>query len=140
MEHILEDFKQNKKISGIANMALTTITNKRKSPDIDLITKLKERYDNISQKDKSLKERIEDNPLFRLSIEDFENMCKDESIKEIIATALNINIKSLTAFCKYINIFKNNIRINIFVNIPNHIVNIILKKIFYNTHFHLFPF
>ena len=109
MEHILEDFKQNKKISGIANMALTTITNKRKSPDIDLITKLKERYDNISQKDKSLKERIEDNPLFRLSIEDFENMCKDESIKEIIATALNINIKSLTAFCKYINIFKENI-------------------------------
>ena len=56
-----------------------------------------------------LKERIEDNPLFKLSIEDYENICKDESIKVIIAKALNINIKSLTAFCKNVNIFKDNI-------------------------------
>ena len=109
MEHILEDLKQNKQISSRANIALTTITNKRKSPDIDLITKLKNLYAKEGVEDKPLKERIEDNPLFRLSIEDFENMCKDESIKEIIATALNINIKSLTAFCKYVNIFKENI-------------------------------
>jgi hypothetical protein len=89
-----------------------TITNKKNSPDIDLITKLKERYDNNLQKgvnDKSLKERIEDNPLFRLSIENYENMCKDESIKVIIAKALNIDIRSLTAFCKHIQIFKDNI-------------------------------
>ena len=107
MQHILEDLKQNKKILGIANTALTTITNKRRSPDIDLIKKLKERYDKeaVGPKDKLLKERIEDNPLFKLSIEDYENICKDESIKVIIAKALNINIKSLTAFCKNINIF-----------------------------------
>lgn len=113
MQHILEDLKQNKKILGIANTALTTITNKRRSPDIDLITKLKERYDNGADgsygEDKLLKERIEDNPLFKLSIEDYENICKDESIKVIIAKALNINIKSLTAFCKNVNIFKDNI-------------------------------
>jgi len=112
MQHILEDLKQNKKIVGIANIALNTITNKKNSPDIDLITKLKERYDNNLQKgvnDKSLKERIEDNPLFRLSIENYENMCKDESIKVIIAKVLNIDIRSLTAFCKHIQIFKDNI-------------------------------
>jgi hypothetical protein len=119
MQHILEDLKQNKKILGIANIALTTITNKRRSPDIDLITKLKERYDKgadgpygpygPSGEDKLLKERIEDNPLFKLSIEDYENMCKDESIKVIIAKALNINIRSLTTFCKNVNIFKDNI-------------------------------
>jgi hypothetical protein len=112
MQHILEDLKQNKKIVGIANIALNTITNKKNSPDIDLITKLKERYDNNLQKgvnDKSLKERIEDNPLFKLSIENYENMCKDESIKVIIAKALNIDIRSLTAFCKHIQIFKDNI-------------------------------
>ena len=113
MQHILEDLKQNKKILGIANTALTTITNKRRSPDIDLIKKLKERYDKEAVgpygEDKLLKERVEDNPLFKLSIEDYENICKDESIKVIIAKALNINIKSLTAFCKNVNIFKDNI-------------------------------
>jgi len=109
MEHILEDLKQNKQISEIANIALNTITNKKKSPDINLIKELKERYDNNSQKDKSLKKRIEEEPLFRLSIEDFENMCKDESIKVVVAKALNINIKSLNAFCKHIQIFIDNI-------------------------------
>ena len=89
MEHILEDLKQNKQISGIANIALNTITNKKKSPDINLIKELKERYDNNSQKDKSLKKRIEEEPLFRLSIEDFENMCKDESIKVVVAKVLH---------------------------------------------------
>ena len=89
MQHILEDLKQNKKISGIANMALTTITNKKKSPDIDLITKLKELYDNNLQKErvgnKSSKERVKDNPLLMFSMEDYENMCKDkETFDKII--------------------------------------------------------
>ena len=33
MEHILEDLQQNKQITGIANIALRTITNKKKSPN-----------------------------------------------------------------------------------------------------------
>jgi hypothetical protein len=112
MQSILEKLKQNKKVSAITNIAFTTITNKKKSPDIDLIKELKARYDNNLQKedqDIPLKERVRDNPLFRLSIEDYENMCEDESIKIIIAKALNINIKSLTVFCKNVNIFKDNI-------------------------------
>jgi hypothetical protein len=112
MQGILEKLKENKQITAIANIALTTITNKNISPDIDLIKELKARYDsklNKEDKDIPLKERIENNPLFRLSINDFENICKDASIKVIIARALNINIRSLTAFCKYVKIFKDNI-------------------------------
>jgi hypothetical protein len=112
MQSILEKLKENKQITAIANIALTTITNKNISPDIDLIKELKARYDsklNKEDKDIPLKERIENNPLFRLSINDFENICKDASIKVIIARALNINIRSLTAFCKYVKIFKDNI-------------------------------
>ena len=33
MDHILEDLRQNKQITGIANIALRTITNKKKSPN-----------------------------------------------------------------------------------------------------------
>ena len=112
MQSILERLKENKKITAIANIALTTITNKNISPDIDLIKELKARYDSKLQKevqDIPLKVRVRDNPLFRLSIEDFENICKDESIKVIIARALNITIKNITVFCKYVKIFTDNI-------------------------------
>ncbi len=112
MQNILEKLKENKQITAIANIALATITNKNISPDIDLIKELKARYDsklNKEDKDIPLKERIENNPLFRLSIEDFENICKDTSIKVIIARALNITIRSLNAFCKYVKIFTDNI-------------------------------
>lgn len=112
MQSILENLKQNNKVSAISNIALATITNKNISPDIDLIKELKARYDsklNKEDQDIPLKERVNDNSLFRLSIEDFENMCEDASIKVIIARALNINIRSLTAFCKYVKIFKDNI-------------------------------
>ena len=49
----------------------------------------------------------EDNPKLRLSIEDYNLMCKDESIKEIIAILLNTNIESLTAFCEDVKVLEN---------------------------------
>ena len=42
MQSILERLKENKKITAIANIAFTTITNKNISPDIDLIKELKD--------------------------------------------------------------------------------------------------
>jgi hypothetical protein len=48
----------------------------------------------------------EDNPKFRLSIEDYNLMCKDKSIKEIIAKTLNTDIDSLTAYCKDVKILE----------------------------------
>ena len=49
----------------------------------------------------------EDNPKLRLSIEDYNLMCKDESIKEIIAILLNTDIESLTAFCEDVKVLEN---------------------------------
>jgi hypothetical protein len=49
----------------------------------------------------------EDNPKFRLSIEDYSKMCNDESIKEIIARVLNTDIISLSAFCEDVQVLNN---------------------------------
>ena len=49
----------------------------------------------------------EDNPKLRLSIEDYNLMCKDESIKVIIARVLNTDIESLTAFCEDVKVLEN---------------------------------
>lgn len=49
----------------------------------------------------------EDNPKLRLSIEDYNLMCEDENIKEIIAILLNTDIESLTAFCENVKVLEN---------------------------------
>jgi hypothetical protein len=49
----------------------------------------------------------EDNPKLRLSIEDYNLMCEDDNIKEIIGKVLNIDIDSLTAFCKDVKVLEN---------------------------------
>ena len=89
------------------------ITNKKKSPDIDLITKLKGLYDNNLQKErvgnKSSKERVKDNPLLMFSMEDYENMCKDKETFDKIVFDLNIDKKKLKKICEHIQIFKDNI-------------------------------
>jgi len=49
----------------------------------------------------------EDNPKLRLSIEDYNLMCEDDNIKEIIGKVLNIDIDSLTAFCEDVKVLEN---------------------------------
>jgi hypothetical protein len=49
----------------------------------------------------------EDNPKLRLSIEDYNLMCEDDNIKEIIGKVLNTDIDSLTAFCKDVKVLEN---------------------------------
>ena len=90
MQHILEDLKQNKKISSRANMALTTITNKRKSPPI---IKLR----NILNGEIKL---TEDNPKVRLSVDDYNLMYKNRILRKMMARTLDTDIKSLTAYYK----------------------------------------
>jgi hypothetical protein len=46
----------------------------------------------------------EDNPKFRLSIEDYTKMCNNKILRGMIAKALNIEMESLTAFCKDIKV------------------------------------
>jgi hypothetical protein len=85
----------------------------------DSVFKLLTRQSNISKTSKSppmielsklLNGEInlsEDNPKLRLSIEDYNLMCEEESIKEIIARLLNTDIDSLTAFCEDVKVLEN---------------------------------
>jgi hypothetical protein len=63
------------------------------SPDIKLIKNLKERIDT-------------DNPLFKFSMEDYENMCKNKVLFNIMVRVLDTDKKKLTKICKYIHILK----------------------------------
>lgn len=47
-----------------------------------------------------------DNPKLRLSIDDYNEMCKNKDIKEVIARVLNTDANSLSAFCKYVKILE----------------------------------
>lgn len=55
-----------------------------------------------------IKDRIQ-NPLFKLSIADYELMCGNKMLLNIMAKTLNCEVIQLKKFCKYINIFKENI-------------------------------
>jgi hypothetical protein len=70
--------------------------NSSSSPDIELIKKLKEKLDI-------------DNPLLRLSIEDYEKMCENKILFNMMVKVLDTNKKKLAKICKNINILKDNI-------------------------------
>ena len=95
------------------------LSTKQKQTRADSVFKMLTRQSNISKKSKSppmieLSKLLngdiklsEDNPKLRLSIEDYNLMCKDESIKVIIARVLNTDIESLTAFCEDVKVLEN---------------------------------
>lgn len=56
----------------------------------------------------NIQERI-NNPLFELSIADYEFMCDNKMVKKMMSKVLECEEKQLTKFCKYINVFKENI-------------------------------
>ena len=66
------------------------------SPDLEVIRKMRDRAQT-------------DNPLFRLSIADYEFMCKDEKALGIMSKLLDTDIKKLKKICKQIHIFLENI-------------------------------
>ena len=49
------------------------------------------------------------NPLFKLTIEDYESMCGNNNILKMMSKVLDCNEKKLRKFCKYIDVFKENI-------------------------------
>ena len=49
------------------------------------------------------------NPLFSLTIDDYELMCGNKMITKMISKVLECDEKQLRKFCKYINVFKENI-------------------------------
>ena len=88
--------KQGK--ADILYKMLTKRTNKQRTskspPIIDLESALK-------------KEPQSENAILRLSIEDYELMCKNKKYREVMANVLNSNIDDLTAFCKDVKILEN---------------------------------
>jgi hypothetical protein len=50
------------------------------------------------------------NPLFSLTIADYELMCGNKVIIKMMSKVLECDEKQLKKFCKYINVFKENIK------------------------------
>jgi hypothetical protein len=88
--------KQGK--ADIVYKMLTKQTNKKRTskspPIIDLESALK-------------KEPLGENAILRLSIEDYELMCKNKRYREAMANVLNTNIDDLTVFCRDVKILEN---------------------------------
>ena len=70
--------------------------NESSSPDVELIRSLKERAH-------------ADNPMFRLSITEYEYMCKNKMVLNMMAKMLHTDVKKLKMICKQLYIFKENI-------------------------------
>jgi hypothetical protein len=96
----LQKQAQNKKrtVSKILGINLSDELNKSSSssPNIEIIKKLKERA-------------VTDDPMLRLSITDYELMCKDDKALEIMSTIFEVDKNKLKKICKYLDIFKTHI-------------------------------
>ena len=83
-------------LSRILGISRSSQINKSSSPDIDLIRNLKERV-------------YTDNPLMRLCIEDYELMCSNKMVFNMMVKVLDTDKKQLKKICKNIHILKENI-------------------------------
>jgi len=50
------------------------------------------------------------NPIFKLSIEDYEAMCENKMMSKMMSKIIGCEEKQLKKFCKYINVFAENIK------------------------------
>ena len=70
------------------------ITNEPISPDVDLIEKLK---------------KLKDDPFLKFSMNDYDLICTNKMVKNMMVIALNTTVSKLNAICKKIKIFKKHI-------------------------------
>jgi hypothetical protein len=80
-------------LSRILGIRQSTQLNKSSSPDIDLIRKLNERVHT-------------DNPLMRLCIDDYELMCRNKIVFNMMMKVLGTDNKNLRKICKKVHILK----------------------------------
>ena len=52
------------------------------------------------------------NPLFKLSIADYEAMCGNKMMIRMMSKVLGYEVKQLKKFCKHINVFTKNIKLS----------------------------
>jgi hypothetical protein len=57
----------------------------------------------------NMQKRI-NNPLFKLSMTDYEAMCGNNIMIKLMSKVVGCEVKQLKKFCKYINVFKENIK------------------------------
>jgi len=57
---------------------------------------------------RKIQEKIK-NPMFELSMNDYELICGDKTMTKIMSKVLDCDVKQFKKFCKYINVFKDNI-------------------------------
>ena len=55
-----------------------------------------------------IQEKIK-NPMFKLSMNDYEMLCGDKTMTKLMTKVFDCDVKQLKKFCKYINVFKDNI-------------------------------
>jgi len=89
--------------------AFNIITNKKKSPAAP------KKSPSLITLQSALKKKtlIDDNPKLRLSIEDYNLMCKNKILKKMMAKVLNIDVNSLTVFCKDAKVLDKHIDLSI---------------------------
>ncbi len=80
------------------------------APDTSVIAKMRDRLNN---------------KLFELSIADYELMCGNKMLLKMMAKTLKCDEKQLKKFCKYINVFKENINSS-----PKSIRNKMKEKVY----------
>jgi len=55
-----------------------------------------------------IQEKIK-NSMFKLSMNDYEMLCGDKTMTKVLTKVFDCDLKQLKKFCKYINVFKDNI-------------------------------
>ena len=85
----LKDAKEAK-----AAKAAKTLESNSSPPDVKVIADMQARINN---------------PLFKLSIADYEAMCGNKMMVKMMSKVIGCDVKQLTKFCKYINVFAENI-------------------------------
>jgi hypothetical protein len=94
LSHIRQSNREEYDKMNKTDLTYRVITNKPKSPLLIDLSKLLNGEIELS----------EDNPKLRLSIEDYNVMCKNKDIKGIIAKMLRITVDNITAYCEDVKI------------------------------------
>jgi hypothetical protein len=93
MSHIHIKETRAKLLARILSLHRQAQLKQSSSPDIELIRALHERVHT-------------DNPIFRLSIEEYEYICKNDIFITMMAKMLETDINKLKKICKHLHIFK----------------------------------
>ena len=135
MDHILEDLRQNKQITGIANIALRTITNKKKSPNTPPNTP-PNTLPNKGKLSPTLRlHHLHEDIIKLITLKSLKSLYTYKLVDGIPEDKLDVNLLCENPNALYY-LIKNGLQINYYhlSNNPNPIVFKLLKKEIQNVH------